>query len=178
MAERKPEARGGGAPLDRRLDAHVLIVEARYYEEIADALIEGAVAEIEAHGCTYERIAVPGALEIPQVVAMATDASGARLMDNMLEEATNPREFDGVVAIGCVIRGETSHYDIVCHNANHWLMHHATLNDMPVGNAILTVDTREQAMARAAGGREGKGGDAARACLRLIEVARRFAEVG
>ena len=82
--------------------------------------------------------------------------------------------FDGAVALGCVIRGETAHYDIVCNNANHWLMEVAVRQDVPVGNAILTVDTRAQAVARAEGGIGGKGGDAARACLALIESQTRF----
>ncbi len=161
-----------GGPEGGKIDAHVLIVEARYYEDIADELAAGAIAVLEAHGATYERIAVPGALEIPQVLALAVDASGLGGLDDMLG-GVGP-EFDGAIALGCVIRGETSHYDIVCNNTNHWLMHHATAAGMPVGNAVLTVDTRDQALARARGGVEGKGGDAARACLRLVEVARRF----
>ena len=72
------------------------------------------------------------------------------------------------------MRGETSHYDIVCNNANHWLMQVAILHSVPVGNGILTVDTEAQALARARGGIDGKGGDAARACLRLIELQREF----
>ena len=95
---------GGGGPEGQVPGAHLLIIEARYYEDIADEMIAGAVAEIEAAGATYERIAVPGALEIAQVIGMAGEAIF---------------EFDGVLAIGCVIRGETSHYDIVCNNANH-----------------------------------------------------------
>ena len=78
------------------------------------------------------------------------------------------------MALGCVIRGETSHYDIVCNNANHWLMDVAVETCLPLGNAILTVDTEAQALARARGGADGKGGDAARACLRLIELQRAF----
>ena len=78
------------------------------------------------------------------------------------------------MALGCVIRGETSHYDIVCNNANHWLMEVAVRNGVPLGNGILTVDNEEQALARARGGADGKGGDAVRACLRLIELARAF----
>jgi 6,7-dimethyl-8-ribityllumazine synthase len=143
--------------------AHLLIIEAKFYEDISEMLGEGAVRECEARGVTFERIVVPGALEIPQVLAAA---AGAR--------AAGRTNFDGVVALGCVIRGETAHYDIVCNNANHWLMQVAIQQDVPVGNGILTVDTREQALARAKGGIEGKGGDAARACLRLIEVKRAF----
>jgi len=143
--------------------AHVLFIEARFYEDIAELLVEGAIAECARRGATFERIAVPGALEIPQVLAAAAAARGAG-------RAT----FDGAVALGCVIRGETAHYDIVCNNANHWLMDVAVRQDVPVGNAILTVDTRAQAVARAEGGISGKGGDAARACLKLIETKRAF----
>ncbi len=80
--------------------------------------------------------------------------------------------------LGCVIRGETSHYDIVVNNANHWLMELAIRNNVPVGNAILTVDTEAQAMARAKGGRKGKGADAVRACLSLVQISRAFEEIG
>ena len=152
---------GAGGPEGKVEGARLLIIEARYYEDIADEMLAGAIAVIEQAGAAYERVAVPGALEIPQVLTMAGDA----ILD-----------FDGVLALGCVIRGETSHYDIVCNNANHWLYEAAGMIEIPVGNAILTVDTREQALARARGGADGKGGDAARACLRLIEVRRKFAE--
>jgi 6,7-dimethyl-8-ribityllumazine synthase len=143
--------------------AHVLFIEARFYEDIADLLVEGAMAECAKRGVTFERIVVPGALEIPQVLAAAAAA-----------RAAGRATFDGAVALGCVIRGETAHYDIVCNNANHWLMDVAARQEVPVGNAILTVDTRAQALARAEGGIAGKGGDAARACLRLIEIKRAF----
>ncbi|MET0431304.1 MAG: 6,7-dimethyl-8-ribityllumazine synthase [Hyphomicrobium sp.] len=143
--------------------AHVLFIEARFYEDIADLLIEGAIAECAKRGVTFERVTVPGALEIPQALAAASEArTSGRAM------------FDGAVALGCVIRGETGHYDIVCNNANHWLMDVAIRQSIPVGNAILTVDTRAQALARAEGGIMGKGGDAARACLRLSETKRAF----
>ncbi|HPG89197.1 MAG TPA: 6,7-dimethyl-8-ribityllumazine synthase [Hyphomicrobium sp.] len=145
------------------LRAHVLIIEARYYEAIADMLADGAVAECTARGVTYERIVVPGALEIPQIFASAAAA-----------KAAGRTTFDGAIVLGCVIRGETAHYDIVCNNANHWTMEAASRHDVPVGNAILTVETEAQAIARAEGGIKGKGGDAARACLRLIELKRGF----
>jgi 6,7-dimethyl-8-ribityllumazine synthase len=155
------------APHDEKgaghIRAHVLLIEARFYEDISDLLIEGAIAECAKRGVTFERIAVPGALEIPQVLAAASEARTAG-------RAT----FDGAVALGCVIRGETGHYDIVCNNANHWLMDVAMGQCIPVGNAILTVDTRAQALARAEGGINGKGGDATRACLRLVETKRAF----
>ena len=152
---------GGGGPEGRVEGANILIIEARYYEDIADELLAGAVAVIEGAGATFERVAVPGALEIPQVLAMTGDSV---------------YDYDGVVACGCVIRGETSHYDIVVNNANHWLYDASAQAMLPVGNAILTVDTKEQALARARGGIEGKGGDAARAVLRLIEIRRKFEE--
>ena len=155
------------APTDEKsahhIRAHILIIEARFYEDISDLLAEGAVAECDRRGITYERIVVPGALEIPQVLGAATAA-----------RAAGRTTFDGAVALGCVIRGETAHYDVVCDNANHWLMETAVRKEVPVGNAILTVDTHAQAVARAEGGIKGKGGDAVRACARLIEAKRAF----
>lgn len=141
--------------------ARVLIIESPYYADVAKALLAGATAEIEAAGATFEIVTVPGALEIPQALGIFMDSDASI-------------EFDGVVALGCVIRGETSHYDIVCDNANHWLYTLGNEFGMPVGNAILTVDTHAQAMARANGGRAGKGGDAAYACLSLIALRRKF----
>jgi 6,7-dimethyl-8-ribityllumazine synthase len=88
--------------------------------------------------------------------------------------AANAR-FDGCVALGCVIRGETTHYETVCANANHWLMDIAVRHAVPLGNAVLTVETEDQALTRAEGGRRGKGADAVRACLSLIGHARAFA---
>lgn len=142
------------------LHARILVIEGRFYDKIADELAAGAVAVLEECGASYDRIIVPGALEIPQVLAQAAGTG----------------RWDGAVALGCVIRGETAHYDIVCNNANHWLMEVAIRHRMPVGNGILTVENEAQAMARARGGADGKGGDAARACLKLIEIARAFQE--
>jgi 6,7-dimethyl-8-ribityllumazine synthase len=152
-------AAAAGSPY--RCAGRILIIEARFYEDIGDGLASGAIAEIEAAGGTYQRIAVPGALEIPQVLAQAAAAG---------KFAGSDPAYVGAVALGCVIRGETGHYDIVCNNANHWLMDVAVRHAIPLGNAILTVETMAQAQERAQGGREGKGGDAARACLRMIEV--------
>jgi 6,7-dimethyl-8-ribityllumazine synthase len=162
----------GGGPAGDKVEAHILIIEARYYEDLADEMAAGAIAEIEARGGTWERIGVPGALEIPQVVRAVSDTGRFSF------QSDDEDGYDGVVAIGCVIRGETYHFEIVCNQSNHWLMEMATRHGVPVGNAILTVDTREQANERARGGRQGKGGDAARACLRLIEIERGLAEVG
>jgi 6,7-dimethyl-8-ribityllumazine synthase len=151
--------------------ARVLLIEAPYYRAIAEALADGAIAELQAAGATFERLQVPGALEIPQALAQAVAAGliGAG--------AGGPAEarFDGCVALGCVIRGETSHYETVCDNANHWLMDIAMRHAIPLGNAILTVENEAQALARAEGGRRGKGADAVRACLTLIGHARAFA---
>jgi 6,7-dimethyl-8-ribityllumazine synthase len=148
-----------------------LIIEAPYYDDIAAALIEGAVAEFDAAGASYDRIEVPGALEIPQ-------ALGAAVKAGLMTTDKAAGKYSGAIVLGCVIRGETSHYDIVCNNANHWMMDVAMAHRVPLGNAILTVDTHEQAMARASGGRKGKGADAARACLRLVELTREFNEAG
>jgi 6,7-dimethyl-8-ribityllumazine synthase len=146
---------------------HILIISAPYYEDVAALLLEGATGVLDARGIGYELVTVAGALEIPQAFAAAVEA-GAVPRRSPVEG-----RFDGVVVLGCVIRGETSHYDVVVNNTNHWLMDIAISEAIPVGNAILTVDTKEQAMKRA-NGREGKGGDAARACAGLIELQRGF----
>jgi 6,7-dimethyl-8-ribityllumazine synthase len=168
MAGRELQA-NQAAPRDGSRGARILIIDAPYYQAIADALLAGATAELEAADATSERIVVPGALEIPLALAQAAKAG---LIPG---DAANAR-FDGCVALGCVIRGETTHYDTVCNNANHWLMDIATRHAIPLGNAILTVETEAQAMERARGGRESKGADAVRACLTLIEHARSFAK--
>lgn len=141
--------------------ARLLVIQSPYYADVAKELLDGALAEIKAAGAEHEVITVPGALEIPQALGIYMDSEASL-------------ELDGVVALGCVVRGETSHYDIVCANANHWLYTLANEFGMPVGNAILTVDTREQAMARAQGGRAGKGGDAAYAALSLVALRRKY----
>ncbi len=163
MVVKSNETDAPGAKAEPHIRAHVLIIEARFYEAISDMLVEGAIAELTARGATFTRLPVPGALEIPQVFGAAAAA-----------RAAGRTSFDGAIALGCVIRGETAHYDIVCNNANHWLMDIAMRMDVPVGNGILTVESDAQAIARAEGGVKGKGGDAARACLRLIELKRAF----
>jgi 6,7-dimethyl-8-ribityllumazine synthase len=148
--------------------ARVLLIEAPYYEAIAAELAAGAIAELEAAGATFERIAVPGALEIPLALAQAVEAG-------LIPAYADHARFDGCVALGCVIRGETTHYDIVATNANHWLMEIAARHAIPLGNAVLTVETEAQALERAQGGRRGKGAEAVRGCLTLIGHARAFA---
>jgi 6,7-dimethyl-8-ribityllumazine synthase len=162
------------APADIDMELHsgpsarVLIIEAPYYKEITDALGQGAAEVLDAAETGYDWIAVPGALEIPQAFAQAVAAG--------LFSGGETGKYAGAIVLGCVIRGETSHYDIVCNNTNHWLMETAIRNAIPVGNGILTVDTEAQARARSRGGAQGKGGDAARACLRLIRIAQRLGQ--
>jgi 6,7-dimethyl-8-ribityllumazine synthase len=165
----KPPASRAHNPHPPQINARVLIIEGRFYEAISDELAQGAIAALEAQGVTYDRVSVPGALEIPQVLAQAVAAG-------LIPRSAPNAQWDGAVALGCVIRGETKHYDIVCENANHWLMEVAVRDAVPVGNGILTVETEAQALERARGGSDGKGGDAARACLSLIELARAYQE--
>ena len=169
MAGRGQQISDEAAPRRGAKGARILIIEARYYETISDALVAGAKAELEAAGATSEHMIVPGALEIPLALAQAVKAG-------LIPGDARQARFDGCVALGCVIRGDTSHYDTVCNNANHWLMDIATRHAIPLGNAILTVETEAQALERARGGRDGKGADAVRACLALIEHARAFAK--
>ncbi|HEX5957457.1 MAG TPA: 6,7-dimethyl-8-ribityllumazine synthase [Hyphomicrobiaceae bacterium] len=149
--------------------ARVLLIEAPYYASIAKALAAGAIEELTAAGAIYERVQVPGALEIPLLLGQAVQAG-------LIPASAGNASFDGCVALGCIIRGETTHYETVCDNANHWLMDLAVRHAIPLGNAILTVENEAQAMARAEGGRRGKGADAVRACLALIAHARAFEE--
>src|ERR1700752_1365862 len=119
---------------------HVLIVEARFYPEIADELLKGAVQVLEAGGASYERCSVPGAFEIPAAIAMAIEAQRV---------APPHRAFDGFLALGCVIRGETSHYDYVCGESARGLMDLSIQKKLAIGYGIVTVNTMEQAKARA-----------------------------
>ena len=144
---------------------HILIVEARFYEDIADQLVEGAIAVLEESGCTYERVAVPGAFETPAVVRMAIRS---------LEFYSGDRRFDGYVILGCVIRGETSHYDYVCSESARKLQDLACDYSLALGYGILTCENRDQAWARADVKGKNKGGEVARACLEMLKVKRRF----
>ena len=148
-------------------EARILIIEAPYYRDVTEEIIAGAAAVLSKQKVGYDRVAVPGALEIPQVFAQAA-AKG------LFGGAGKSAKYRGAIIAGCVIRGETSHYDIVCNSTNHWVMETAIAHNIPLGNALLTVDTKEQALARARGGEAGKGGDAARACLRLIWTGTQF----
>jgi 6,7-dimethyl-8-ribityllumazine synthase len=143
--------------------ARVLIVEARFYDGIADALLAGASAELRAEDAQFDCISVPGSLEIPPAIAMALDAAQRRR-----------RPYDGVVALGCVIRGETIHFEIVSQLSASGLMELSVARRIPIGNGIITVDTEAQAWARARMEEDDKGGDAARAALALIGIKQRL----
>jgi 6,7-dimethyl-8-ribityllumazine synthase len=136
---------------------HLLIVEARFYDDIADALINGAKAALG--DATFDIVTVPGALEIPAAIAMA------------MKGTTN---YDGYVALGCVIRGETTHYDTVANESARGLMDIAVAYAMPIGNGIITVENEAQAWARARATEQDKGGGAATAALRMIALKARL----
>lgn len=142
---------------------HILIIEGRFYEDISDELAKGAIAALEEAGASHERITVPGALEIPQVMGLVARAD--------LAPFGAPRwRYHGIVALGCVIRGETSHYDIVAGESARALLDLAMRHSIPLGNGILTVEDESQAWERASTSDGNKGRDAARACLRLVDV--------
>lgn len=133
---------------------HIMIVEAGFYEDIADMLMTGAVAALDEVGATYERFAVPGALEIPAAIKQGYDS----------------QKFDGYVALGCVIRGETSHYDVVAGESSRGLTDLALTHSLAIGNGILTCDTGEQARRRADPAQKNKGKDAVTAVLSILEI--------
>ena len=143
--------------------ARILIVEARFYDQIADALLAGAMRALDEAHANVERISVPGSLEIPPAIAIAADAARRKR-----------RPYDGAVALGCVIRGETIHFEIVSHLSARGLMELSVARGLPIGNGIITVENEAQAFARARIEEQDKGGDAARAALALIELKRRL----
>jgi 6,7-dimethyl-8-ribityllumazine synthase len=144
--------------------ARILVVEARFYEDIADALLAGATRALEDVGVNFDRVSVPGALEVAPAIAIAIDAA----------ERSGSR-YEGAVALGCVIRGETLHFEIVSQESARALLDLAVTRRFPIGNGILTVDTDLQAWSRARPDEGDKGGDAARAALSLVRLARRLA---
>jgi 6,7-dimethyl-8-ribityllumazine synthase len=141
----------GGGP-------HVLIVEARFYDEIADLLLEGARRALEGADATFDRVTVPGALEVPAAIRIALDGA----------------DYDAFVALGCVIRGETSHYEIVAGESARGLMELTVQRGALIGNGILTTDDGRQARTRADPAGKDKGGGAARAALALLQIKRCF----
>jgi 6,7-dimethyl-8-ribityllumazine synthase len=140
--------------------ARFLVVEAGFYADIAALLRDGAEAALEHVGATWDVVGVPGALEIPIAMAIALDRAEA-----------GGRPFDGAIALGCVLRGETFHFEIVASESARALLDLAVARRLPVGNGILTVDTQAQAEMRADPARGDKGGDAARAALSLYALA-------
>jgi len=143
---------------------HVLLVEAPYYAHIAAMLREGAKKALTAGGATFDIIQVPGSFEIPGAIGMAAKAG----------------KYDGFVALGCVIRGETTHYDHICAATADWLQHLAVEGGLAIGYGILTCENEQQALHRANPGGNGRdhGGAAVRACLAMIGVKRGFAAGG
>jgi 6,7-dimethyl-8-ribityllumazine synthase len=165
MAKRRRSApknaskKSAGATQSRNKTLRILVVEARYYAHIADALLKGATAVLEETGAEYDVITVPGALEIPAAIAIAADAGN----------------YDGAVALGCVIQGQTFHFDIVSMQSARALIDLSVTRRLPVGNGILTVDNEAQALERAKPDQRNKGGEAARAALALIHLKRDLA---
>jgi 6,7-dimethyl-8-ribityllumazine synthase len=141
----------------------ILVVEARFYDDLADALLEGATQALDAFGAQYDVVTVPGALEIPAAISFALDAA-----------EDGGKEYDGFVALGCVIRGETHHFDIVANESARALMNLSVDEALAIGNGILTVENDEQAWARARANEGDKGGFAARAALTMIELRRKL----
>ena len=131
-----------------------LIIEARFYDDILNGLVEGAIEKLEHSGFEYDRLQVPGALEIPAAIAMAADTS----------------LFLGFVALGCIIRGQTSHYDIVSNESARGLMYLSIEKKLAIGNGIITVENIEQAWDRARASRKNKGGDAALAAIKMHSI--------
>jgi 6,7-dimethyl-8-ribityllumazine synthase len=148
----------------KRATLRVLIVEARFYERISDALLAGAVRVLDEAGATYDRIAVPGALEVPAAIAIAVDAA---------QKKRAP--YDGVVALGCVIQGETYHFELVSNESARGLMDLSVNRQLAIGNGILTVDNEAQALARSTDDGRNKGASAARAALTMVALKRSLA---
>ncbi|MFY9892839.1 MAG: 6,7-dimethyl-8-ribityllumazine synthase [Xanthobacteraceae bacterium] len=143
--------------------ARILLVEARYYDDIADFLLAGAMKVLNEAGAEVERITVPGSLEIPSAIVIAVDAAKQK-----------GRAYEGVVALGCVIRGDTIHFEIVSQLSAQGLLELSVARGLPIGNGIVTVNTLTQALARARIEEQDKGGDAARAALTMVALKRRL----
>ncbi len=142
----------------------MLVVEARFYDDIADALLAGAQRVLDSARAEVDRITVPGSLEIPGAIAIATEAAARR-----------GRPYDGAIALGCVIRGDTIHFEIVSMESARGLMDLSINQRLAIGNGIITVDDEAQAWARARQEEADKGGDAARAALTMVRLKRRVA---
>jgi 6,7-dimethyl-8-ribityllumazine synthase len=143
----------------------VLIVEARFYSDLADELLRGATDALESFGASYDVVTVPGALEIPGAIAMADEAS---------RRPTGGAPYDGYVALGTVIRGETYHFEIVSNESARGIMDLTVRSQLAIGNGVLTVEDEEQAWTRARVSEGDKGGGAARAALTMIALRQQF----
>lgn len=142
-------------------ETRVLIVEARFYADIADEMANGAIAVLDQAGVAHDRIAVPGAFEVPAAIRFALRA---------METHSATSNYAGFIALGTVIRGDTDHYDHICRETSRALMDIAAELSVALGFGILTCETKEQAESRADIGRGNKGADAARACLRMMDL--------
>ena len=150
----------GGGKLAAKADTlRILIVEARFYDHFSDSLLSGATRVLEEAGAQFERVTVPGALEIPGAIVMATEAA---------EKKRAP--YDGVVALGCVIQGETYHFELVSNDSARGLMDLTIDRQLCIGNGILTVDTEAQARARSGDDGRNKGASAAKAALAMVAL--------
>ena len=144
---------------------HIMIVEARFYEDIADELIASAIAELDAAGATYERFQVPGAFEIPTTIQYAVRS---------LDFYSARRRFDGYVALGCVIRGETTHYELVSEGAAQGIQDVQLATGVPIAFGLVTVENEEQALARSQGpGGHNVGEEAALVAVEMARLAQR-----
>jgi 6,7-dimethyl-8-ribityllumazine synthase len=161
MAEAR---RAQGEPTVAVAGARILVVESRFYDDISDALLAGATRALEAAQVSFDRISVPGSLEIPGAIAIALDAAERR-----------GEPYDGAVALGCVIRGDTIHFEIVSMESARALIDLSVARALPLGNGIVTVNTEAQAWARARPEEGDKGGDAARAALAMVQLKRTLA---
>ena len=156
-----PATKSAEKSAKREAPPRIVIVEARYYDNFADMLLEGAKRVLDEAGASYDVITVPGALEVPGAIAIAVDAAAAK-----------KAPYDGAVALGCVVQGETYHFEIVSNESARGLMDLTIQRKLPVGNGILTVDTEAQAHARLGGNQGHKGEDAARAALAMVKLKR------
>ncbi|TIW91646.1 MAG: 6,7-dimethyl-8-ribityllumazine synthase, partial [Mesorhizobium sp.] len=149
----------GKAFIRPKTKAHLLIVEARFHDDLADALLEGATSALDEAGATYDVVTVPGSLEIPAVITFA--------LDGATEGGTN---YDGFVALGTIVRGDTYHFDIVANESSRALMDLSVQDSVCIGNGILTTENDAQAWTRAKRSEGDKGGFAARAALTMIAL--------
>jgi 6,7-dimethyl-8-ribityllumazine synthase len=144
----------------------ILIVESRFYDDISDELLAGAKEALEAHDIAYDVVTVPGAFEIPAAIAMAEDAAHRPM----------GKSYDGYVALGCVIRGDTTHYDYVCLESARGLMDLSYKQRLAIGYGILTVEDEDQAWVRARRAEGDKGGTVAKVCLSMIALRKSLME--